>query len=126
MKSTVAPTALCRIASETSCGVRTVVPSTATITSVGCELPGGGQPALTPETSAPVGDRAHLLAERAQRDRGGDLLRPLHVREVDLALLAVVTPGGTTSAAVCRSAPSCSPPNSRSSSVALRTITSTK
>jgi hypothetical protein len=61
------------------------------------QFAGGGSPRWTPEMSAP--SIAHLLAERRQRHGGSDPLRAPHVLQVDLALLAVVRPGGTTSAA---------------------------
>ena len=68
----------------TSARVFTGVPSIAVITSSGSSFPTAGVPGIDRVDLRADRGRDDLLAVGAQRDRGGDLLRVLHVLEVDL------------------------------------------
>ena len=75
------------IAMETSCRLRTGLPSIATITSSGSSLPVGGH-ARDDLVDERAGRAQHdVLAGRAQRDGRRDLLRVLHVLQVDAPAL---------------------------------------
>ena len=120
------PTFFVLISNFTSAGVRTGLPSTATITSVGSSFPTAGSPPMMSVTSAPV-FWVFTLSPAARSATLAAICCDCFIsRRSTACRCPPLTPGATTADGLSRSAPLWSPPKSFSSRVALRTITSTK
>ena len=89
---TVSPGLCLAISRRRSSGVFTGLPSTPTITSVASILPSAGAPPAHGDDERALRLGNDFVAELAERDRGGDLLRAVHLPQVLAAAFLIVRP----------------------------------